>query len=76
MWPYRDELRAGYERVAAWPERWPGEIDVFAAARGVRKADDVVARRGTTDEAELLESVHRHAEAIDWFLRRAEDGRR
>jgi hypothetical protein len=72
-WPYRDALRAGYERIATWPERFPGEIDVFAAARGLRKADDVVTRRGATGEAELRESVHRHAEAVDWFLRRAAD---
>lgn len=72
-WPYRDALRAGYERIATWPERLPGEIDVFAAARGLRKADDVVTRRGATGEAELRESIHRHAEAVDWFLRRAAD---
>jgi Ser/Thr protein kinase RdoA (MazF antagonist) len=39
-WPYRDAFRAGYERVAIWPERRPGQIDVFAANRGLLKADD------------------------------------
>jgi Ser/Thr protein kinase RdoA (MazF antagonist) len=38
-WPYRDAFRAGYQRVASWPERWPGEIDTFAACRGLNKAD-------------------------------------
>ncbi len=72
-WPYRDALRAGYERVSPWPERWPGEIDVFAAARGMRKADDVVSMRSVSSAADLLESVERHAVAIDWFLRRVND---
>jgi len=74
-WPYRDALRAGYERVATWPERWLGEIDVFAAGRGLLKVDDAVGKRASTSEAELLGSVHRHAEAIGWFLDRADDRR-
>jgi hypothetical protein len=37
-WPYRDTLRAGYERIAPWPERRPGQIDAFAANRGLVKS--------------------------------------
>ena len=35
-------LREGYERVAPWPERVPGEVRVFAAARSLKMANYVL----------------------------------
>jgi Ser/Thr protein kinase RdoA (MazF antagonist) len=67
-WPYREALREGYERIARWPERRPGEIGTFAANRGLLKADDVVRERAGRDDDEVREAVRRHAHAIDWFL--------
>jgi Ser/Thr protein kinase RdoA (MazF antagonist) len=67
-WPYRDALRRGYERVAPWPERWPGEIDVFAADRGLIKLDDALRARVGADPDDVRASVHDHAQAIAWFL--------
>ncbi|HEX9122381.1 MAG TPA: phosphotransferase [Actinomycetota bacterium] len=69
-WPYRDALRAGYERIAPWPERWPGQIDVFAANRGLLKVDDTLRERDGRTDADVIASVRRHAEAIGWFLER------
>jgi Ser/Thr protein kinase RdoA (MazF antagonist) len=70
-WPLRETLRDGYERVGPWPERHAGEIDVFAANRGLLKADDVVRDPlGRTDD-ELRASLRRQAKAIAWFLGRA-----
>jgi Ser/Thr protein kinase RdoA (MazF antagonist) len=37
-WPFRGGFREGYERVAPWPEAWPGAIDTFAACRALIKA--------------------------------------
>jgi len=70
-WPYRDALREGYERIARWPERAPGEIDVFAADRGLIKLDDVVQDGSGRDPDGLRASVLEHASAIAWFLDRA-----
>jgi Ser/Thr protein kinase RdoA (MazF antagonist) len=70
-WAYRDALREGYEQVGSWPERWPGELDVFAAARGLRKADDVVADRAARGDNAVRASLDRHARAIEWFLERS-----
>jgi Ser/Thr protein kinase RdoA (MazF antagonist) len=69
-WPYRDAFRAGYERVALWPERRPGQIDVFAANRGLLKADDAVRESVGVDLLRARSSVRRHADAIAWFLER------
>ena len=69
-WPYRDTLRAGYERIAPWPERRPGQIDAFAANRGLVKVGDVVRERAERGDAEVLMSVRRHAKAVKWFLER------
>jgi hypothetical protein len=69
-WPYRDTLRAGYERIAPWPERRPGQIDAFAANRGLVRVGDVVRERAERGDAEVLMSVRRHAKAVKWFLER------
>ena len=42
---YRERLagiRRGYETVAPWPERYPGEIAAFIAARTLVLANDVI----------------------------------
>jgi Ser/Thr protein kinase RdoA (MazF antagonist) len=31
--PYQDSLRKGYEKLAVWPETYPGQIDTFRAGR-------------------------------------------
>ena len=41
-------LREGYERVAPWPERVPGEVRVFAAARSLNMANYVLQDRDPT----------------------------
>ena len=64
-WPYRDAFREGYERVAPWPERWPGEIDTFAAARALLKADDSVRMRS---EPDVAAHVRRRAQAVARIL--------
>jgi Ser/Thr protein kinase RdoA (MazF antagonist) len=37
-----DHFRAGYVRVRPWPERRPGELETFIAARTLVLANDVV----------------------------------
>jgi Ser/Thr protein kinase RdoA (MazF antagonist) len=71
-WPYREVLREGYEGVVPWPERWAGEIDIFAADRGLIKIGGQVHQRAGTDRAELHASVQRHAAAISWYLDHAD----
>jgi len=70
--PYREALREGYEGVVPWPERWPGEIDIFAADRGLIKIGGQVHQRAGTDREELHASVQRHAAVISWYLERAD----
>lgn len=67
-WPLRDAFRDGYERVASWPERRPGEIATFAAWRALLKADDSVRTRAERDMAAY---VQRRADAIANLLDRA-----
>ncbi|HET9310565.1 MAG TPA: phosphotransferase [Actinomycetota bacterium] len=69
-WPYREALRTGYEQMAPWPERHIGDIDTFAANRGLLKADDIVGARKSRDDREVRDAVRRHARAISWFLER------
>jgi len=38
----RQAFQAGYMRIASWPERSPGEIDSFIAARGIGLANFVL----------------------------------
>lgn len=67
-WPYRDAFRQGYETVAPWPERSPGEIDTFAACRALLKADDSVRTR---DEPDVVAYIRRRADAIAAILEAA-----
>jgi Ser/Thr protein kinase RdoA (MazF antagonist) len=60
-WPLREAFREGYERVAPWPERRPGEVATFAAWRALLKADDSVRTRAEQDMAVY---VQRRADAI------------
>jgi Ser/Thr protein kinase RdoA (MazF antagonist) len=66
----RRAFRRGYERVAPWPERHPGEIDVFAASRGLLRINYLV-QLPDPDERAGLEGVLEYARVIDAFL----DGR-
>ncbi|MEN8234584.1 MAG: phosphotransferase [Actinomycetota bacterium] len=48
-----DAFRAGYETVAPWPERHPGEIDTFIASRTLVIANSVLLQpewRGVAEE--------------------------
>ena len=38
----RQAFQAGYTRITPWPERFPGEIDSFIAARGIGLANFVL----------------------------------
>ncbi len=38
--PLQDAFRAGYERHSPWPERYPGEIDVFRAGFVLKRANN------------------------------------
>lgn len=39
---FREAFRTGYSQIAPWPERYPGEIDSFIAARGLGMANLVL----------------------------------
>ena len=39
---WRDAFQRGYEHVAPWPEAYPGEIDLFIAARGLMLANGLL----------------------------------
>ncbi len=66
----RRAFREGYERVAPWPERYPGEIDVFAANRGLLRINYLLQPHDPDDRASL-DGVLEYARVIDAFL----DGR-
>jgi Ser/Thr protein kinase RdoA (MazF antagonist) len=38
----RSAFQEGYTRHCPWPERWPGEIDSFIAARGIGSANFIL----------------------------------
>lgn len=61
-------LRRGYERVARWPERAPGEIAVFAANRALHLANYVVQDHDPEYRARAPELVRAWAERAASFL--------
>ncbi|MGZ5294816.1 MAG: phosphotransferase enzyme family protein [Actinomycetota bacterium] len=61
-------LRRGYERVAAWPERVPGEIAVFAANRALHLANYVVQDHDPEYRARAPELVRAWARRAARFL--------
>jgi len=61
-------LRRGYERVAPWPERVPGEIAVFAANRGLHLANYVVQDHDPAYRARAPELVRAWARRAGRFL--------
>ena len=67
-----DELtlafREGYERVAPWPEREPGEIATFAADRCLVLANYQVQDHDPKYLAQAPEDIKRYAKKIERFL--------
>ncbi len=61
-------LRRGYERVAPWPERAPGEIAVFAANRALHLANFVVQDHDPAYRARASELVRAWARRAARFL--------
>ena len=61
-------LRRGYERVASWPERVPGEVRVFAADRCLMLSNYIVQDHDPEYRAEAPAYVRRWAARIDLLL--------
>jgi len=61
-------LRRGYERVAPWPERVPGEVRVFAADRCLMLSNYIVQDHDPAYLAEAEIWVRRWAARIDRLL--------
>jgi Ser/Thr protein kinase RdoA (MazF antagonist) len=61
-------LRRGYERVAPWPERMPGEVRVFAADRCLMLSNYIVQDHDPAYLAEAELWVRRWAARIDQLL--------
>ena len=63
-----DAFREGYERVAPWPEREPGEIATFAADRCLMLANYQVQDHDPAYRAQAPEDIERYAKKIERFL--------
>lgn len=61
-------LREGYEQVARWPEREPGEVRVFAASRCYLMANYVVQDHDPEYRARAAEKLVEDAGTIDRLL--------
>ena len=61
-------VRRGYERVAPWPERVPGEVRVFAADRCLMLSNYIVQDHDPAYLAEAESWVRRWAARIDQLL--------
>jgi Ser/Thr protein kinase RdoA (MazF antagonist) len=62
------ELRGGYERVAPWPEREPGEVRVFGACRCLLMANYVVQDHDPAYRAKASQVIAEDAATIDRLL--------
>lgn len=67
---WRAAFERGYERVAAWPEAFPGEIDLFIAARGMMLANGLL----TDVDAEWRAEAPRYFERTEMRLRALLEG--
>jgi len=61
-------LREGYERVAPWPERVPGEARVFAAARSLMMANYVLQDHDPSYRAKAPAMVREEVATIERLL--------
>lgn len=61
-------LRQGYEQVAPWPEREPGEARVFAASRSLMMANYAVQDHDPEYRAKAAEALAEEAAIIDRML--------
>jgi Ser/Thr protein kinase RdoA (MazF antagonist) len=60
-----DSFRDGYESVAEWPEREPGEIPTFMAGRALILANDVLLEPGWRHEApSVLADLGRRIDSV------------
>jgi hypothetical protein len=57
-------VRRGYERVAPWPERVPGEVRVFAADRCLMLSNDILQDHDPAYRAEAARYVSRWSATI------------
>jgi Ser/Thr protein kinase RdoA (MazF antagonist) len=55
----RSAFQAGYTRHSPWPERYPGEIDSFIAARGIGLANLVLTEPGVAAKVDPPKFVER-----------------
>lgn len=62
---WRAAFQRGYERLAAWPEAYPGEIDLFIAARGLMLANGLL----TDVDPEWRAETPRYFERTEMRLR-------
>lgn len=59
---FREAFRTGYSWIAQWPERYPGEIDSFIAARGLGMANFVLndpSLIGNTQPIEFIQRIEK-----------------
>lgn len=67
---WRAAFERGYERVAPWPEAYPGEIDLFIAARGLMLANGLL----TDVDPEWRAQTPRYFEKTEHRLRALLEG--
>lgn len=59
---FREAFQTGYSQIAPWPERYPGEIDSFIAARGLGMANFVMndpSLIGNTTPLEFIQRIEK-----------------
>ena len=61
----RAAFQQGYQRLIPWPERYPGEIDAFIAARGLDMFNFVL-----NNQIELDVSLEDFADRIERRMRK------
>jgi Ser/Thr protein kinase RdoA (MazF antagonist) len=71
---YRAAFRQGYERQAAWPEQYPGEIDAFIAARGLGMANFVLHQPNPAWDVEAAQFIERIEQRLLRILSAVQSG--
>lgn len=69
----REAFQEGYTRISPWPERYPGEIDAFIAARGVMIVNFVLSDSDTkwvNQEAKFVERIEKRLRKLFQSLER------
>lgn len=66
----RQAFQEGYTRTAPWPERYPGEIDSFIAARGIGLANFILNDPNPAWRIQAAEFFERAEKRITFLLNR------